>query len=305
MAQKIIQWNINGIKTHYEELQTLVGFHKPLLILIQETYLKQMETFHFKNYTCVRKDRLNTARASGGILTLIKNSLPHYEIPLNTNYEANAISTCILGKRITICNLYIPPNGSFSQTDFRELVSYLPKPFIIMGDLNAHNYAWGSASVNSRGREVHEVISELNLIIMNDGAPTHFSSAYGSLTNIDLTICSPETAGQYQWSVMEDCYGSDHFPTSLELLTWSNTKNKKAFNYKKADWTLYKSSFIPPSHSNDIESMVQDFTDAIINAAKESIPEIEIRFDKPPVPWWNEKCKEAIKNRKKALTKSI
>src|SRR5215469_13507024 len=53
-----------------------------------------------------------------------------------------------------------------------------------------------------------------------------------------------------------------------------------------------------PIHS--IDKALEYFLDVIIKASENAIPHV-MPFSKPRVPWWNPECREAIRERKKAL----
>ncbi|GFU37160.1 putative RNA-directed DNA polymerase from transposon X-element [Trichonephila clavipes] len=53
-----------------------------------------------------------------------------------------------------ICCLYLPPNTVIHQHDLNNLVDQLPALFVILGDFNGHSTLWGSAKMNSRGRQI-------------------------------------------------------------------------------------------------------------------------------------------------------
>lgn len=60
-------------------------------------------------------------------------------------------------------------------------------------------------------------IDELNLIVLNDGSATHFSTAYQTFSAIDLTLISLSLAPLAKWKVLQDLHHSDHFPIICEL----------------------------------------------------------------------------------------
>ena len=96
-----------------------------------------------------------------------------------------------LHRAISICNIYIPPSYSLKTKDLENIISQIPKPFILLGDFNAHNHLWGSSNITSRGRLIENFINHHNLSLLNDGSTTYLHPATGTLTNIDLAICDP------------------------------------------------------------------------------------------------------------------
>lgn len=62
-----------------------------------------------------------------------------------------------------------------------------------------------------------ECFNEHDLAILNDGSPTFLSFT------IDLSVCHLALIAEYAWKVLDDLYGSDHFPISLHSTIIHNT----------------------------------------------------------------------------------
>ena len=62
---QIIQWNLNGFYSRFEDLQLLIDNFQPQIICLHETNFKQQ----IKNYKTFNKNR-NCTHASGGVATL-------------------------------------------------------------------------------------------------------------------------------------------------------------------------------------------------------------------------------------------
>ena len=84
----------------------------------------------------------------------------------------------------------------------------------------------------------------------------------------------------YEWNIHEDLCGSDHFPVILTSNAVEEEATPNRWNFKKAD-----------------------FTDLLIQAADKAIPKTHFSKKLPKVPWFNDSCKKAIKERKKAQRK--
>ena len=137
MSNKISQWNCRGIRANYEELQLLLNKfnHK-------ETFLKdknQLNIKHFQSYNHLYKDGL---RASGGVSILVRKDIPQSQIHVDTDLQAIGVKTT-LHKPIHICSIYIPPHDPISNIKMNELLLQIPKPFLLLGDLNSHSTVWG------------------------------------------------------------------------------------------------------------------------------------------------------------------
>ena len=53
---------------------------------------------------------------------------------------------------------------------------------------------------------------------------------------LDLSICSPNIYLDFDWSVLDDLHGSDHFPVKIEEITSTNEDHHSRWNLNKANW---------------------------------------------------------------------
>ena len=128
-------------------------------------------------------------RACGGVSVLVKKSIPHRHISLNTNLEAVAV-VLSLHKTITICSIYTPPRYQLGNRELNDLLDQLPSPFILLGDMNAHNITWGNSDTNSKGDKLEKLISDYDLCPWNDGSPTYIHPATGTFSAIYMSVCT-------------------------------------------------------------------------------------------------------------------
>lgn len=91
-------------------------------------------------------------------------------------------------KLISALSLYISPIYNFPSRELTELIYQLQAPFISIGDVNANNPLRGSDKVIDKGILVKDVLSYLNLYILNDGSNTYLHSGNGFYSSIDSTI---------------------------------------------------------------------------------------------------------------------
>lgn len=301
-----LTWNLNGFFKHLPELQLIITKHKPDYICLQETHLKESDNPNLKGYDCFRKDR--GTDTYGGVAIFVDSNNVSSEIPLNTNLEAIAVRTTY-PEPCTICSIYLPPNSLPHPNELENLIKSLPAPFILTGDFNAHNPLWNGTYTNHLGRIVEGILDEVSLL--NDGTPTHFSSRQGTFSHIDLTLCDPKITPNLQWHVLPLLYGSDHFPiivtNTLKLKYTQPTNNTDKWNLDKANWLAYtietEKLSIDLNNVNNIDSVIEIFTNNIKNIAQNTIGTKNQNKKNKCVPWWNTKCKEAIKNSKAALYK--
>lgn len=156
-------------------------------------------------------------RAHGGVASLVHDSLLSTEVPLQTDFQTVCVQVHLPSLTLTVCNIYIPPGLTISADELLGLINQLPSPFMIVGDVNAHSPLWGSSRTCPRGSIFESVIDTADLVILNSGEATHFAVATNSSTCIDLVLCSPSLSTDLQWSILDDLYGSDHYPIIVHI----------------------------------------------------------------------------------------
>ena len=304
---KIIQWNCRGIKTNFNELKVLTQTHNPSIIALQETHLKETDNLSLKNYHMYNTFSPDgpEERAKGGSSLLIKQGIIHSHIPLNTDLQAVA-ARITLDKTVTICSLYIPPASRLQRIDLDNLVDQLPAPFILLGDFNGHNPLWGGDDYNTKGRLLETFIAEQALCFLNDGSYTYLHPGTGTYSAIDLTLTDPAIMTDFSWAVWDDLCGSDHFPIIIEHDKFPNEERVPKWNFNKADWTSFSSQcqeqLTNLSYNNEMHP-IDTFTNALISIADNTIPKTSTSPAKPHLPWDDQECKDARKDRKKAERK--
>ena len=112
-----------------------------------------------------------------------------------------------------------------------------------MGDLNAHNPIWGGQYRNTKGRLIEEFLRDSNRVLFNDKRPTRICQAQGNQSSIDLIMGHPSLRISYDWDVLPDSFGSDHFPTTLTHLSQQNGSDMRPQHWimAKANFDLFKS----------------------------------------------------------------
>lgn len=300
----IVSWNVQGLKTSRAELDLIKFNHKPIAMCLQETMCSKKENISISGYTTYHLPRQDGRRAAGGVITAVRIGIDSEEILINTALEAVVIK---VGPPLNICllNIYLPPNEVIRASELIDLIGQIPKPFIFVGDLNAHHPQWGSDRISPRGHIIEETIDSCQLVVLNSGDPTRLNTATGTLTCIDVACCTTDLAGQLDWTMMQDTHGSDHMPM---LITFpglmSNHQNCARVRWKveEANWQLYQSS-VSFIQLDDAEEQIRNITRAMLEAAEMAIPKTSGRVGNKSVPWWNEEVARVTKVRRKALRK--
>lgn len=314
----IIQWNLDGFYKRSTDIQRILFELQPSVLCLQETNLKMGQTAHLKNYISFCRNRENPLRASGGVAILIRNNIENHQVNLQTHLEAIAVSIK-LQIQICICNIYLPDSTNFSFHDLIHITSQLPKPFILCGDFNSRNTLWGSSYTDSRGKIVEKMLEEPSLILLNNGSPTRHNAANGNLSAIDLSIASTSIAPRIEWNTLPAYNGSDHWPIQLQLFHQpSESYPINKWKLKSPNWDLFSclvdqyitenqldllNEHTPIINQTYIDELINKLSKLIIKAANIAIGKSNRHLNKRTVPWWNDDCRTAITNYKKALNR--
>ena len=139
------------------------------------------------------------------------------------------------------------------------------------------------------------------LCCLNDSeTSTFYSKTHGTLTSVDLSLCSSTIIDRYEWNASNDLYSSDHFPIIISCMDNSPTPQTPRYNTHKADWKLYQlhTRSIPPfQYLRDHEETNDFIVKFITNAANKSIPLSSSHSSKHTVPWWSETLSDLIKEK--------
>ena len=242
-----------------------------------------------------------------GCALLIKRGYPCQRIQIPSKFESITVGITIQKEPYIISNVYLSPNKRFTMEDmdsfYQNIMSIKPKPknIIILGDFNARHLMWGDSTTNPRGRILEDFMENNQIYYLNDDEPTHISSN-GSMSNIDLTLCNRNLITSLRWEVLDEPYGSDHFPIKITFNQEKNTPVTPKWVLKRADWESFTELMQLQQKVNDfatIDEAATYFIDRIHLAARGSIPKSK-KMAKPPIPWWNKECENAVKARKSA-----
>lgn len=137
--------------------------------------------------------------------------------------------------------VYLPPGSPPSTLDITNLLEQVPKPVLLIGDMNAHHPLWGSSKISSRGKVLEAVIEEYNLTVLNNGDDTFVCHATGIGSSIDIALCSEEITGLLDFDILQDTYSSDHLPIVINLPeTHQHHLVRTKWRIEDADWELYR-----------------------------------------------------------------
>ena len=177
------------------------------------------------------------------------------------------------------------------------------------GDFNAHNSLWGSIHTDINGNVVEELLEERTLVCLNDGKGTRIDVFRNILSCIDLTLVSRNIACSCEWNVDDSSrIGSDHFPILCTIDLNEHAQERYVIEkwcFEKANWEKFQEYCIEGAKSISIDGSIEEcyiiVTNLILKAASKSIPISRITGKRKAVPWWNEGCTKAVRERNKAL----
>ena len=233
-------------------------------------------------------------RAKGGTAILVNQCLQHSLVNINTDLQAVAVRI-LFNKFITVCSLYLPPDNSFSQQDLQDLIDQLPSPFLLLGDVNAHNTIWDSGinNADSKGRIIEDLLDSNPISFFNDGSPTYHNIHTGYSSAIDLSICSSSILLDFTWSVDEELNGSDHFPIYLKSVQNTPSAASPKWKVEEADWGKFSLEIKLDRDANTFNNHIDAynyFIDSVMSSANANIPKTKGNPKRPAVPWWNKTC---------------
>ena len=299
----IIQWNITSYRTNFPELKILIRQENPICICLQETRHGDRILNPPSKYNIIQSPKKRDDDHERGVAILIRKNINYQNVQLTTNLQAVA-ARIWMGKWYTICTLYLP-HHDVTEAELTGLILQLPKPYLILGDMNARHHIWGEPVDNPKGKIFEKLLNHQDLCLLNSSTPTHYHVQTNSLTTIDLSFTSGDCFPDFRHEVLDDLHGSDHYPIRIgKIVTPEASEPSLRFKTEKADWAEFRSltdryQLLPDT--DDIDLLVNHLTEFIIEAAQSTIPISQGRGGgKIPIPWWNSYCDRVKQDRKRA-----
>ena len=307
MPFQIMQWNCRGVISKWPEIKPVLIEKGCDVICLQETHFLSTDQYDFNlhNYTLYNYFA-HEYRRKGGVCIYISNKWPHYKIDINTGLQAVACSVRIGATRLSICSLYLPPNEPLSQHELYNIISQLPQPYIICTDANSRHLLWGADRCDQRGNIWEQVIRREALHVLNDGCPTRLDDYTGLWSHIDITLSTSDIGQYLEWQTDDDLHASDHCPIYITCDMNQRATNTPDANFRwnltKAKWTEFMDACDLRFEDSAGDANCLNMTRCIIDTATRTVPK-KFGKGKYNCPWWTEECKEATRNRKRALNR--
>ena len=302
----ILQWNIRGYYGNLQYLQMLIReYQNPLCICLQETKLNNNKQPKISGYEYITSS-LNYNGANSNTAILVRRDIPYQGLSFPSTIRYTAVRIFYNKKWYTLCSIYLPPNLFIDKDSFKYFLDHLPEPYLILGDFNGRHTLWCDKVCNTRGRMIEETIFEYPISVLNNAGPTHIDPRTQTETCIDLSLCSSSITLDFSWKLDAFLHNSDHFPIALMMNLGHHIERPQKWHFNRANWDLFISlSDIEnvPEHFDTVNDAVFFIVNLILNAAYAAIHRSAGRVNRRSVPWWTPRCKEAIKEKRKAWAK--
>jgi hypothetical protein len=133
-------------------------------------------TLKIYGYEIIRADH-SDGTAHGGAALIISNKIEHFPLPplRSINIQSASTTLKINSVPIFIASCYLPLGIYFPTPELIIFLQSLSHSYIIDADFNAKHQTW-SHSTNSRGRSLHNLITQKYLKILSSPSPTYWPS---------------------------------------------------------------------------------------------------------------------------------
>ena len=307
---KILQWNCRSILKNIDYLKQYLSSKNIQVLLLQSLNVSSDNLPIIPGYYHPPVFEQCLGRAQTAIY--IREGLDFCIRTPPVSNNVISVSCCAVMVKfsanliLNLASVYLPKGPDNENTEWLKEFQDQRDKWIIGGDFNAHAPFWDNAcSFVSSNRFIDNVADSV-LCILNNGNITRVPDvANHNPSAIDLTFASPSLALNCSWETGDDSLGSDHVPIIISL---NNRIEEKEFfeediipkyNYKRADWSLFKDSLkqlnIAFSSLDDIDDLYKRFRVDILEAANISIPKIKGTHSKKHSGnvWWNTECETA------------
>jgi hypothetical protein len=243
--QSILQWNCRSIRNKKSDFTFLLNKYKPSIIVLNETWLKPGSTFKVSGYSCLRCDR-SDGRSGTALLVNSSISFKLYTVPTPVN---NFSIIAAIVNNICVVSIYIPHPSIPILEEVNSIINILPKPLLLIGDLNAHHTMWGCSKIDTCGNFIVDILDNHDLCVLNTGAPTLRTKPNEAISAIDICLASAQFAGLLTWVTLDSTYGLISFPNnkSQPNISYNPPKRYKITNNNQ--WSTFRNHVEQNIHS--------------------------------------------------------
>jgi ribonuclease HI/exonuclease III len=320
---KIVQHNLNRQKEALHSTLEVCRKNKIDIILLQEPYMPR-DPNQEGSFICIQHSSYQAILPTPTLSSIGQRPRVLAYIRKNSGLQANPrYDKCndldiqvidILGveEPFSIVNIYNEKqlkSASTQKTVERMLLPMqLDNPALLAGDFNLHHNWWNAAAESNRTSKAENLVNWLtsqsaellnNPEVINTKGGTFHRSNLKATSVIDLAFAKGFKRTKWiNWDYL-DHSGSDHEVIVFQGL--DNTAFKPTstlmppYNYKKADWKKFESSFREKSKDlvqglnitllSEIDILVERIERAIHQSTEGSIPKLKVV--ERSKPWWS------------------
>ena len=230
--------------------------------------------------------------------------------------DAVGLSVCSPRGTLAVICAYMPPGSAADLSMWQSLLARSSScaSVLLCGDFNALSGLWGSSCTNAAGRLISGLVSDLDLVPLNDSLPTFLAGPGLVRNNLDLVFLPSSLFHLASCRVGDDSFGSDHLPVfcSLDTTLQYVRSGGRRFNIKNLDWPCFRArcddfarDLMPQLESSAdppriFEAFLSGVSSALEAAGAYRPSSLRGRRKAQPL-WWNPRCDEALERTRSAL----
>lgn len=298
---KILFWNIRSYAQRQHEISHILQDID--ICICVETWLQEHNKFRIPGFI-----RNNLAFRETKHATTTIDCVEMCGIEINNFDTPLEIIAC-----------YRPPGINHTQEQWHSIIQKVNtnKSSLLVGDFNAHHTYWNCHTTDVNGTRLSNAIDEHNLFLHNVDSHTYIDIHRDYKSNLDLVLSSTLASDITNVNVLDETWGSDHFPIQITVDVNKHVYTKKTYKIKstRTDWNKVNEildfnyvNFLSSNYDHLSSNSKYDFfMETISNIVKLCTPRKNIHTfshkQKNPVRWWDIDCDVAKRNRLESFKK--
>ena len=294
----VLYSNVRGLHQARGDLCKTCSEHRPAIVCLTETHLRDDATDSFCPQDYVVAARRDRTKHGGGVLILVQETVLFEEIDTSIiaiPEKAELVAVSCYDTLFICCYRQPSSTDTTLLTCLDNLLDkYGSMPPVICGDFNVHESSWlHSTHTSSAGTATLDFCESRNLHQLID---------FSIRCNAILDLILSEHLGLVQ--KLPNLNTSDHVAILLTLESLSipitTPPDRRVFHWCRAPWNRLRRYFSSYrwDFPESVESSVAYFTNVIILATRKFVPSCVPRLCRP-TPWWNRHCETAWRRKMK------